>query len=147
MKTKSAGERVAKTVVGAAALLGSLFLLSKCTESGPEQSNSYVAIGRVDRIGDESIHLTDITAVEANGSAVSRLNDGEDIHDNYDDFNCVGHETSDDFDRLKSSGELVVGATVRVEATVGAAYRDCIKPGRGFRQDRSLLESLEVLPG
>lgn len=124
----------------------SILPLSACA-TGEVDANRYEAIGTVDEIGNESFHLTDITLVDGNEVARDRLADGETIHDNYRDFNCVGHETSNDFDELIDDGSLAIGSVVRVTASVGRSQYRCVgfDRNKAFFQDRSLLSTLEVV--
>lgn len=124
----------------------SVLPLASCTFPGPDSDDRYEVIAMVDEVHEESFHITDITIVDAHGSARERLVDGEDIHDNYRDIACVGSETSNDFDELKESGRLVVGSIVRVEATIGTSKTGCVAGSKyGYYQDRSILEELEVI--
>jgi hypothetical protein len=120
-------------------------LFSGCAVTGPDSSDSYEVIARVDEVNNESFGITDITIVEANGSAESRLSNGEVIHDNYQSMGCVGKETSNDFDEEVDAGRLMVGSIVRVRATVGTSKVNCTSSKDGYTQDRSILESLDVI--
>jgi hypothetical protein len=128
-----------------AGVFGALLPLAACA-TGPNGNNEYEAIGRVDAVYDESFHVTDVTIVRAKGSAKSRLADGETIHDNYQDSLCLGNETSNDFDELVDTGQLVIGSVVRVRATVGDSKIECTSSKDGFYQKRSILESMDVVP-
>lgn len=127
-----------------AGIVGTLLPLAACT--GQDSGNRYEAIGRVDGVYSESFHITDVTIVRAKGSAEKRLSDGETIHDNYQNNSCIGNETSNDFDELKDAGELVVGSVVRVIATVGRSKVECTSHKNGYIQDRSILESMDIVP-
>lgn len=132
----------------AAGLAMSVLPLSACA-TGEVDANSYEAVGTVDKIGNESFHLTDITVVDGNEVARDRLADGETIHDNYRDFNCIGHETSNDFDEVVDDGTLAIGSVVRISATVGRSQYRCVgfDKNKAFFQDRSLLRALKVIEG
>jgi hypothetical protein len=140
-------DRVVGAVAAGAGLLGLLYVYNWATETGPNHRNEYEVVAEVDEINDDSFHITDITIIEARGSAPGRLENDEVVHDNFQNNRCIGNQTSDDFDDLVDSGQLDEGDTVRVKATVGHSYRDCAPGGRGTRQDRSILEALQIVDG
>jgi hypothetical protein len=129
-----------------AGALGILLPLAACA-TGENQDNRYEIVGTVDEIGDESFNVTDITVIDAEGSATDRLQDDETIHDNFRGSSCIGNESSNDFDELVDSGQIAIGSIVRVVASVGRSKVSCTAgSNNGYYQERSILESVTIEP-
>lgn len=121
-------------------------LSSGCT--GPENDKGYIVEGTVTEVDDDHVEINDLTVISGNLAAEERLADGrEEIDDNYSDFACYNHETSEDLDKALDAGRIAVGSRVRVEANIGYSYYNCVIPGKTSitAGDRAILESLEVL--